>query len=243
MERLQGVKKKILWFFWYWLPVKRSAIITVISQSTKRELLRYVKCDPEKIRVVYNCVSPEFVPSPREFNHSCPTILQVGTGSNKNLPRVAAALEGIRCRLQVIGKLSAEQKEILVRHRIDYTAASDVSDDELVQYYRSADMVVFASTYEGFGLPIVEANATGRPVVTSNVYSMPEVAGDAACIVDPFDLASIRAGIQHIIQDPVYRDQLVRKGFQNVERFRPQVIASEYAKIYQQLLNGNPSSD
>lgn len=239
LERLRGAKKTAVRLLWYWLPVKRSAIVTVISESTKRELLRYVKCDPRKIRVVYNCILPEFVPWPREFNHSCPTILQVGTAPNKNLRRVAEALEGIRCRLQIIGKLSEEQKETLACRRIDYAAAADVSDDELVQSYRNADLVVFASTYEGFGLPIIEANATGRPVVTSDVYSMPEVAGDAACIVDPFDVKSIRAGILRIIQDPVCRSELVRNGFKNVERFRSRVIAAEYTKLYYEIVDGN----
>lgn len=240
LERLRGIgiKRGVMLLFWYRLPIWRSAIVTVISESTKREVLRYVRCDPSKIRVVHDCVSPDFVPYPREFNSACPTVLQVGTAPNKNLERVAAALEGIRCRLRIVGRLSAEQRETLDRHRVDYSAAADVSDGELVRSYQGCDIVVFASTYEGFGLPIVEAQATGRPVVTSNIYSMPEVAGDAACIVDPFDVGSIRAGIRRIIEDCVYREELVQKGFKNVERFRPEVVAAAYAAIYQEIMDG-----
>jgi glycosyltransferase involved in cell wall biosynthesis len=98
-------------------------------------------------------------------------------------------------------------------------------------------MVVFASTYEGFGLPIVEANATGRPVVTSNIFSMPEVAGDAGCFVDPFDASSIRAGIVRVVEDEAYRQGLIKKGFKNVKRFRADAIAHQYAELYNDLFS------
>jgi glycosyltransferase involved in cell wall biosynthesis len=97
-------------------------------------------------------------------------------------------------------------------------------------------MLVFASIYEGFGLPIVEAQATGRPVVTSTTCSMPEVAGSAACLVNPFDVASIREGIVKVIDDQAYRDELVRLGFENVKRFRADYISAQYGKIYKDLV-------
>ena len=242
LTRLRGIRKAAVLFFWYWLPEKRTALITVVSESTKKEVLSYLRCDPAKIRVVRNCISPDFGPSPREFNAACPTILQVGTGENKNLLRVAEALEGIRCHLRIIGRLSTEQKRVLGLHKIDYTDVADIPDEELVRNYEECDLVVFASTYEGFGLPIIEGNAIGRPVVTSNVYSMPEVAGDAACIVDPYDVESIRAGILRIIEVPEYREELVRKGFSNVEKFSPQAVAAEYVKLYREIVGAKSCS-
>jgi len=101
--------------------------------------------------------------------------------------------------------------------------------------YRECDLVVFASSYEGFGLPILEANATGRPVVTSNVCSMPEVAGGAACLVDPFDVASIRAGVNRVLSDPAYRESLIVAGFENAKRFGAARIARAYADVYTNL--------
>ena len=93
-------------------------------------------------------------------------------------------------------------------------------------------MLVFASTYEGFGMPIVEANAVGRAVVAGNVCSTPEVASDAACLVDPFQVDSIRRGIQRVIQHRTYRETLIRNGLYNARRFTAKAIASQYLQIY-----------
>src|ERR1039457_1051746 len=138
---------------------------------------------------------------------------------NKNICRVAEALQRIPCRLDIIGRLTERQREVLEFNRIQYTEQWDLSDQQVIEKYRQCDLVVFASIYEGFGMPIVEANATGRPVVTSNIGSMPEVAGTAACLVDPFDCASIREGILRVIEDADYRNNLVAQGYENAKRF------------------------
>jgi glycosyltransferase involved in cell wall biosynthesis len=96
-------------------------------------------------------------------------------------------------------------------------------------------MVVFASLYEGFGLPILEAQAMGRPVITSNFGAMREAAGDAALLVDPYSVEEIRAAILRIKNEPQLREELVRKGRENVERFRPEAVARQYAEIYRRL--------
>jgi glycosyltransferase involved in cell wall biosynthesis len=235
LERLSGIKRWILWLFWYRLPVRRSGAITVISEATMRELLKVVNCAPEKIQVIYDCVSECFCPEEQPFTSSCPRILHVGTTKNKNIDRVAEALADINCRWVIVGRLSSAQRTMIESYDIDYENHVGLSDETLLEQYKLADMLVFASTYEGFGLPIVEANAVGRPVVSSALYSMPEVAGDAACLVDPYDVGSIRAGILRVIEDADYRDRLVKAGFGNVERFRPAVIAGQYAQLYRKM--------
>jgi glycosyltransferase involved in cell wall biosynthesis len=237
LDRLHGIRRWLLWLLWYWLPVRRSRFIVTISEATRAALLNSVRCDPARVTVIHCNVSEEFRPLPRPFNVRCPRILQVGTKPNKNLERVAAALEDVNCRLVIVGPLSEEQLVALRRHQIDYENCFGLSREELIAQYIAADMLIFASTFEGFGLPIVEAQAVGRPVVTSDLQSMPEVAGQAACFVDPFDVASIRAGVMKVIEDATYREQLIEKGYRNVERFRTASVAEHYAALYRKIAN------
>jgi glycosyltransferase involved in cell wall biosynthesis len=232
VHSLRGWRRTIFLFFWYWLPIKRAALVSVISESTKKDLLQYININPRKLRVIYNCVSDLFTPTPKKFNTEKPVVLQIGTGSNKNILRVAQALQGVTCHFRVIGRLNSDQLATLRQYGLEYSFVSDISDAQIIDEYCHCDMLVFASTYEGFGLPIIEAQAIGRPVVTSNILSMPEVAGVAASLVDPFEVASIRAGILKVINDPIYREELVSQGYENVTRFRAQKIAQEYADIY-----------
>lgn len=235
LERLTGLRRWVFWLLWYWLPEQRCAAITVISESTKQQLLRHLRCDSDKITVIHCPVSDEFTASAKPFDSHCPRLLQVGTTENKNIPRVAEALQGLSCRLAIIGPLSEAQKMVLTRYGINYENHVGLSREALVDQYRQADLVMFASLYEGFGLPIVEANAVGRPVITSRLYSMPEVGGEAACYVDPYDVADIRGAIERLMRDAAYRQGLIERGYENVERFRLAAIAREYSIIYRRL--------
>jgi len=229
------LKKAVHRWFWLKAPISRAEVVTVISETTKSELLKYVDCAPDKIRVVHNCVSPHFKPSPQPFSKSKPVILQMGVKPNKNLNRVIQAMEGIPCTLQIVGKPTEENVRMLEKAKIEYQWEANLSDDQVVQKYVNCDLLVFASTFEGFGLPIVEANVVERPVVTSNFSSMPEIAGKAACLVDPFSVDSIRAGILKVINDDAYREELLAQGRLNRLRFQPERIAQLYSEIYRDI--------
>jgi glycosyltransferase involved in cell wall biosynthesis len=235
LRRLTGWRRSVFKFLWYTLPARRAATITTISHFVREELLAVTGCDPAKVEVVYVPIAETFTRHDKVFNRDCPVILQIGTAWNKNLERQAEALVGVPCRVDYIGIISDSHRATLERHGIQYTAVSGLSDAEIVRHYESCDMLLFASTYEGFGMPIIEANRVGRPVVTATEASMPEVAGDAACLVDPYDVAAIRAGVLRVINDEPYRQQLIANGFVNAERFTARAIALQMAAIYRSL--------
>jgi glycosyltransferase involved in cell wall biosynthesis len=227
------LRRALLRLLWLKLPEQRVAVITTISEFTRQQVIAETRCDPEKVKVVYACASPRFRRLDKPWNGQLPTVLHVGTTFNKNLERLCQALEGITCRLHVIGALSASQREAL--RGLDYVNSVHLSDEQMLQAYEDCDMLAFVSTYEGFGLPIVEANAVGRPVVTSRIASMPEVAGNAACLVDPFDVGSIRSGLLKVLESADYRRELVENGLENAKRFDPSLIAHQYAELYRGL--------
>lgn|SRR4030067_2030730 len=231
-----GYRNKILRYLWYVIPEKRASLISVISQSTKNELLKVISCNPDKIKVVPICISSNFIYKDKEFNEKKPLILQVGTKENKNLLRLFKALRGIPCRLDLVGKLSEAQTNALKEHNIEYSNSWGLPESEIIRKYEDCDMVTLISTYEGFGMPILEANAVGRVVVTSNIMSMPEVAGNAACLVDPYSIDSIRDGILRVIKEKEYRDSLILNGLKNMLRFKPEIIINKYMTLYNEII-------
>jgi glycosyltransferase involved in cell wall biosynthesis len=235
LERLTGWRRKILKLFWFDLPIRRAAMVTVISEETKRQLLRHLDAPPERFTVIPNAVGSIFRPYPKAFNTVRPRVLQVGSMPNKNLPRLVRALQGLSCHLSIVGILNDEQRDMLDQARINYDARSDLDEAGMYQAYCEADIVSFVSTYEGFGLPIIEAQWVERPVITSNCSSMPDVAGNGACLVDPFDVASIRTGFERVIQDAAYREYMLEAGRENRVRFSLDEVARRYIEIYRRV--------
>jgi glycosyltransferase involved in cell wall biosynthesis len=236
LKKISGIKFKIVKFFWYTLPARRAQLITVNSNATKQDLLNYIDFPENRIKVIYIFVPEVHQPSIKEFNSEKPVILQIGTAENKNIKRVAQALKGVRCKYIILGHLDIETISILNQNEIDFeNIDSKVSNKEVADLYKKCDIVSFVSTLEGFGMPIVEANATGRVVVTSNVASMPEIGANAAEFVDPFDVESIKKGFLRVINDDLRRELLIKNGFENVKRFEQTKIANEYYDLYRTM--------
>ncbi len=226
----------LLKWFWYELPVRKADAVTVISESTKMELLHFTSCKPEKIRVISNFVDADYRHYPSSFNSEYPRILFVGSTPNKNLERLIPAIQGLPVKLEIVGQLDHAQRQLLKEHNIDYHQSSGLSREALMEKYIQCDLLAFPSTYEGFGLPIIEAQAIGRPVLTSDIAPMNEVSGEGARLVDPHRIDSIREGILHLLKDAAYRDEIIGKGIVNVERFRLVKVAEQYATLYKELL-------
>jgi glycosyltransferase involved in cell wall biosynthesis len=161
--------------------------------------------------------------------------LQIGTKENKNIHNLAVALKGLRCELHIVGQLDNNTREILEENKINYKNFTNLSFEQLKQQYLECDMVAFVSTYEGFGLPILEACAVGRPLVTSRISPMDEIADDAACKVNPYNTLDIRRGILKVIEDAQYRDQLINNGWKMRYRYSIENITNQYSEIYEQI--------
>jgi len=229
------VKRNIIKYFWFKIPVKRVKYVTVISEFTKKQVIKYLKIPENKIHIIPNCISPKLKYSPKSELSKKPVLLQIGTKTNKNIPNLIKAIKDIDCKLIIIGKLRSEQSVLLKEYRIDYKNYSNLSYAEIIEHYKNCDIVTFASTYEGFGVPIIEANAIGRLIITSNISPMREVADNSAILVNPYEIDEIKNAILKLINSKEFRNELIVKGLENVKKYSAQNIAKQYAQLYKKM--------
>ena len=144
----------------------------------------------------------------------------------------------------IVGKVDDKNYNLEVGHLIttnnlwpNVHLLGYVPDEELPILYNLTDIFAYPSLYEGFGLPILEAQACGCPVITSNVSSMPEVAGESAILVDPYNVEEIASAIHKVSSDKNLRDNLIQKGFENCKRFSWQRCEEETLKVYEEVCN------
>ena len=223
--------------FLFWIRTLPLAnYVTFISGKSEREALKLVNLKPNHYGVIANPVNSEYVPSPKKINTNYPIILHVGTSENKNLDSTIIALKGFQCRLRIIGKLTDSQKLVLKLYGIDYENVYNLTDADIRQEYINCDYVNFPSLYEGFGMPIIEGQAIGRPVITSCISPMKEVANDSAIIIDPTKPKEIRKGYEIISKEA---NGLIERGLKNVERFALDNITRHYLEVYKTILKNN----
>ena len=233
LRNARGLKRMILKYFWLTCPMKQADAVTTVSVATKNDILRFFPKWRKKIHVIPTVIDPRFTRSDKAFNEVCPTILLIGSAHNKNLKRVLKATKGLNVQLSLVAELDAEEKALLAGQ--SYEVESSISFESLLEKYRSADIVMLCSTLEGFGMPIIEAQATGRVVLTSNCSSMPDVAGNGALLVDPLSINAMREGLEKLISDASLREKLIQVGFENVKRFDCETISEQYYEVYSSL--------
>jgi glycosyltransferase involved in cell wall biosynthesis len=224
-----------------------------VSESSKRDILRFVDIRPEKIDVIYNAYDERFTREPCEedvvrvrerYQLQDPFILYAGNVKpHKNLERLIEAFHLLRQRgldhvkLVLIGddiSRYASLRRAVHRHQLHTHVRflGYMPEETLAVMYRLASVFVFPSVYEGFGLPPLEAMASGTPVVTSNVSSLPEVAGDAAVLVDPLDPAAIADGVYRVLTDDALREHLRRRGLARARQFSWEASVRRVREIY-----------
>jgi len=246
LHTYKGLRRSLLKWIFLDLPVRKAKYITTISEKSKQEILDYTNCNPEKILVIPNPVDPIFstsTPLPSaglptmvgKFNPA--TILFLGTKPNKNLELTIAALFGLDVHLRIIGELSRKQKEMLSKFNINYSSDFSISPEQLASEYSNADIILFPSTYEGFGLPVIEGFQAGKPVITSNISPMKEVAGEGALLAEPTSIASIREAVIKLLNDQTLKIQLVAAGKEKVKQYQPGFIAEAYQQLWSKFKN------
>ena len=235
LRELTGWKKRLYFELWLNLPLKRLNYITVISGKTKKEILSYLPWAESKISVIPNCLTIAIAPDNFEKNNKIPHILIVGTRSNKNIERVIKSVQELPVKLMIVGRLSSNQIQLLNEVEIIYENFQNISDDELTKLYDQSDILCFPSLYEGFGLPILEAQARNCAVLTSDISPMNEVAGEGAVFVNPERSSEIREGIKKLLEDEDFRIQQLKSGKKNVQKYKPEEIAKQYLELYQKI--------
>ncbi len=226
--------KLVYHLFWFYLPLKQVDIVTVVSDFTKQKLIKYFHFPEDRIRIIPDPVKKVFRFSAKEKLNSPPVILMMGTGKHKNLDNLIEAAKGTNFHLNIIGWPAHDELEKLKAFNIAHTVFSGLSDEEVYQRYVACDVLFMASHYEGFGMPIVEAQCVGRPVITSNIGAMLELGKDSAVLVDPNKPVEIRDAILSLLDKKLY-DDVVARGRENAAKYDYKIIAEQYLAVYQEL--------
>lgn len=236
--------------------VRRADHILADSAATKADLIALYGTRADKITVLLSGVEPRFKPITEVKELAAvrakyglgdgPLILSLGTiQPRKNYVRLVEAFSQLPqpdTKLVIVGgkgwlsePLYQRIDELQMTERVIMPGFAD--DQDLPALYSAASVFAFPSLYEGFGLPVLEAMACGTPVVASNVSSVPEVAGDAALLIDPYDVDQIRDNIVRLLSDETLRKDLALRGRSQVRQFTWDRAAQKLANVYTKLLN------
>jgi len=220
--------------FWFYLPLKCVDMVTVVSGFTKQKLIQYFHFPEARIRVIPDPVKKVFRYTPNEKINALPVILMMGTGKHKNLDNLIAALNKTGFHLDIIGWPAADEIGKLKENNISYTVYNGLTDEEVYERYVACDILFMASLYEGFGMPIVEAQCVGRPVITSNTGAMLELGKGSAILVNPNKPGEIKEAIVSLLDKRLY-DDVVASGRVNAAKYAYEKIAEQYLEVYMEL--------
>ncbi|MBN1445561.1 MAG: glycosyltransferase family 4 protein [Candidatus Omnitrophica bacterium] len=238
--------------------ILKSDMLIADSESTKNDIMKYFAVDPSKISVIYLGLDADIFHIPEnagekenileKYKISKKYIFFVGTlHPRKNIVRVLSSFEKIKKRfgdyqLVIAGKKGWLYEDFFEKLgklppdiRDDIILAGYTPLDDIPYLYNGAALSLYPSLYEGFGLPILEAMACGCPVITSNLSSMPEVAGGAAILVDPYNVEELSSAIEKVLSDGQLRQELQDKGLERVKSFSWQKTAKETLQVYKEV--------
>jgi len=237
----------------YYSSCQRASKIIAISNQTKTDLINYFSVDPDKIEVIYQSCDNRFYDKVSEgqksavrtkFNLPERFILCVGTiEQRKNQLSILKALveKKLDIDIVILGKPTTYIN--LLKRFIDESGIKkqviflhDTTTAELQAIYQIAEILVYPSFFEGFGLPVLEAQASGCPVITSDISSLPEAGGDGALYINPADISEIGNSILNVLSDQQLKNDLIRRGTAHSELFREKVVARRLMNLYLRII-------
>ncbi len=241
----------------FWTATHRASRILTVSEASKRDILRFFGVADEKVTVIHNAIDDRFYKEPPEehivrvrerYQLSDRFLMYAGNVKpHKNIERLIDAFVLLRrdglddLKLLITGsEISryATLRRAVHRHNLHKHVRflGYQSEETLAALYRLADVFVFPSLYEGFGLPPLEAMASGTPVIVSNVSSLPEVVGDAGVLVNPYEPRAIADGIQSVLVDRTLRETLIKRGLVRAQAFSWAKSVKRIREIYQEVV-------
>ncbi len=249
-EWVVSIKKRIL------ASIKRARLIIAVSNFTKNEIVNLFNIPENRVRVVYNGIAPIFRPIndhlkikelKAKYGINGPYLLSVGNlEPKKNIETLIKAccvlreMTEFKYPLVIVGKKSSYFKKVW-DHVVKFHAEKDtiftdmVDGKDLPYLYGGAELFLFPSLMEGFGIPVIEAMACGIPVITSNCASIPEIAGDAAVLIDPLKADEIAEAIHQVLFTPSLREKLITHGRERAKLFSWEKTARETLAVYQEV--------
>jgi len=237
------------YYYKFFMPIilaKAKAIVS-ISESTKNDLIDFYDINPEKIRVIYNGFNQSHFVHKQNAEEYIKNKFKLGNyiftvGSSyphKNLDKLIEAFKDLNddsLVLAITGQVGSYQKELIEKYNIkNIIFLGYVDYKDLPYLYSAAKAMVYPSLYEGFGFPPLEAMSCNCPVIVSNTSSLPEVCANAVEYIDPHDIFSIEKGIRKVINDKVYRNDLIAKGKIQSDKFSWDKTTTELIKLFEEL--------
>lgn len=233
---------------------RRAHRIHAISEQTKQDLISFFSVPEERITVIYQSINPIFykrakIEKKQELRkkYQLPKKFVLSVGTVEPRKNLLGLLEGMiwsktYIPVVVVGKLTDYHHKVQKfieadLNRLQVHFLPRIPDEELAVLYQMAEVLVYPSMFEGFGLPVAEAQASGCPVITSNISSLPEAGGDAALYVNPEKHEEIGKTLKTLLADQKLRKSLIEKGKVNAQRFTPENFAIQIKELYNSVLN------
>lgn len=235
---------------------KRANAIITDSNHSRQDILDLLQVPPERVSVIYGAPGHAFCPLPNQerieqakqrYRIQSPFILALGgLDPRKNTARILQAFRNFRDRSKsdrqlVIVGLPESGQRLFSRIAMEMGIAEEgvftgfVPEEDLVALYNGADVFLYPSLYEGFGLPVLEAMACGTPVIASTAGSIPEIAGESALLIEPKDVEALASAIEQVITDQALRQELIARGLEHVKKFSWEKAARELLTVYERV--------